>query len=100
MKTVKLHGKQKFIPIKPAPAKNLTLDDCYRIAVESLRGRGIELNKVYKLGDAYVFDNFKETWEGILPIVVEATSGDVSGLWQYLGDHDLTMDDMEEIVEK
>ena len=75
----------------------LTREECKAIALEKLDGYGIELDKVSTLKNAFVFENSKEEYMGILPIVVDTETGETSGLWHYLGKHDLTMDDIEEV---
>ena len=73
----------------------LTYEECKRIAVNRAKGYDLTINKAYKLNGAYVFDSNVELM-GILPIVVD-TEGNTKGIWAYINEHDLTMDDMEEI---
>lgn len=72
-------------------------EECRDIATERAEAFGASINKAYQLGNDYVFENADEEFIGVLPMVVSTETGDTSGLWQYLLDKDLTMDDMTEI---
>lgn len=71
--------------------------ECKAIAEEKAKNFDIEINAAYKLGENYVFDNTEEEYIGILPFVVDVNTGNTKGLWHYLNEADLTMDDMQEI---
>lgn len=75
----------------------LEYQECKRIAQERAAAFGADIDKAYKLGGNYVFDSTQEEFAGIIPLVVDANSGEIQGLWHYLNEADLTMDDMQEI---
>ena len=74
-----------------------TYEECKEIAIERAKAFNAQIDKAYKLGDSFVFDNSEEEYIGVLPMVVEAESGAIKGLWVYLNEKDLSMDDMTEI---
>lgn len=71
--------------------------ECKRIAQERAEAFNAEIDKAYKIGESYAFDSSKGEYVGILPMVVNTNSGETKGLWHYLNEVDLTMDDMQEI---
>ena len=73
----------------------MTFEQAEEIATRKAEQHGATIDKVYKLGDAYVFDT-KEECMGIFPLVIDK-EGVRHGLWIYLQEHDLTMDDMVEV---
>lgn len=66
-----------------------------QIAVDKAKQYNVVIDKAYKLKDAFVFENSKDDIVGVLPIVVDK-EGVCHGLWQYINDNNLTMDDMIE----
>ena len=75
----------------------LNYEECRERAINKANRYNTVIDKAYKLGESYVFDNSKEEFVGVLPVVVNPNNGEVSGLWNYLNEADLTMDDMQEI---
>lgn len=75
----------------------LTFEECKKKAEAILNNADIELNKAYKLGTDYVFDNDKVEYMGRLPIVVRPVNGECWGLWPYLNRFNTSMDLMVEI---
>ena len=71
--------------------------ECREIAENRLNDSKIIINRAYRLGEDYVFDNKDEEYIGKLPVVVRSFNGDCWSLWQYLNEFDMYMDDMIEI---
>lgn len=74
----------------------LSYETCKEIALKNAETFGAVINKAYKLKGAYVFDDDTSQYAGGIPIVVDAMNGSCFGLWRYLNDKNLTMDDMIE----
>ncbi len=70
--------------------------ECKEIAENKVKIFNATIGKAYKLGDDYVFDSSEE-YIGIFPVVVSSKDGKCTGLWQYLNENDMTMDDMQEV---
>lgn len=75
----------------------LNYGECKVKAEERAAAFNATIDKAYKIGSDYVFENSKEEYIGVLPLVVDTETGAIKGLWQYLLDKDMTMDDMTEI---
>ena len=75
----------------------LTFDECKAIADNRAQEYGTEITKAYKIGKDFAFDT-DEQFTGVFPFVVVAESGTASGLWEYLVENNLTMDDMQEVA--
>ena len=74
----------------------LGYEECKEIAQRRADEHKISIDKAYDIGNDYVFDNSADEAIGILPMVVNADNGEIKGLWLYLNDNDMTMDDMIE----
>ena len=72
-------------------------EECKEIALERAKDFNVTIDKAYKLGNGFVFDNSQEEFIGILPMVIDTSSGVAVDLWLYLNQTGLTMDDMTEI---
>lgn len=70
--------------------------ECKEIAENKAKAFNATIDKAGKLGDDYVFDSSEE-YIGIFPVVVRSKGGKCTGLWQYLNENDMTMDDMQEV---
>ena len=75
----------------------MSYDECKTLAEERAKERTLEINRAYKLGFGFVFDNKDIESVGTFPLVVDRKSGELSGLWAYLEKNKLSMDDMKEI---
>lgn len=75
----------------------MNYEECKAIAENRAKSYDINLNAAYQLGGNYVFDNTEEEYIGVLPMVVDVNTGEIKGLWRYLNEVNLTMDDMQEI---
>lgn len=75
----------------------LTFDECKAIADSRAQEYGTEITKAYKIGKDFAFDT-DEQFSGVFPFVVVAETGAESGLWGYLVENNLTMDDMQEVA--
>ena len=69
-------------------------EEIKNIALSRAETYGVTIDKAYTLGDAFVFET-KEEFVGTFPMVIDK-QGNNYGLWYYLNEHDLTMDDMVE----
>ena len=76
----------------------LNYKECKKIAIDHAKYFNATVDKAYRIGTDYAFDNSKEKFAGRIPFVVSAENGECVGLWSYLNDHDMSMDDMEEIT--
>lgn len=75
----------------------LSFDECKAIAENRAQEYGAEITKAYTIGSDFAFDT-EERFAGVFPVVVVAESGTVSGLWEYLVENNLTMDDMQDVA--
>lgn len=75
----------------------MNYEECKAIAENRAKSYDININAAYQLGENYVFDNTEEEYIGVLPMVVDVNTGEIKGLWRYLNEVNLTMDDMQEI---
>lgn len=73
----------------------LNYEECKAIAMNRASNYGVTVTKAYTLKEAYVFDT-KEECDGIMPVVINPETEEVSGIWNYLNKYDLTMGDMVE----
>ena len=73
----------------------LSYEECRKIAERKAAQYNVNISKAYTLGDAYVFETDVE-FTGAFPLVVDK-NGATYGLWHYLNEKDLTMDDMSEL---
>ena len=71
--------------------------ECKEIALKKAERVNATIDKAYSIGPDYVFDSSTDEFAGVIPVVVIAETGQCEGLWQYLIDNDLTMDDMTEV---
>lgn len=75
----------------------LNYNDCRMIAEDHAKYFNATIDKAYRIGTDYAFDNSKEKFAGGIPFVVSAENGKCEGLWSYLNENDMSMDEMEEI---
>lgn len=75
----------------------LSYEECKKAAVKKAEEHGIELDTAYSIGQDFVFESSKEECIGILPVVVSRKDGQCMGLWPYLNQHDMSMDDMQKV---
>lgn len=77
----------------------LSYEECKKAALKKAEECGIELDAAYSIGQdfVFVFESSKEEYISILPVVVSSKNGECMGLWPYLNQHDMSMDDMEKI---
>lgn len=75
----------------------LSYEECKKTALKKAEECGIELDTAYSIGQDFVFESSKEEYIGILPVVVSSKDGQCMGLWPYLNQRDMSMDDMEKI---
>lgn len=75
----------------------LNFDECKAIAEKRAEEYGTEIAKSYEIGNDFVFD-VSEQFTGVFPVVIDAETGDIFGLWEYLVKCNLTMDDMRDIA--
>jgi len=70
-------------------------EECKEIAQTRAEKYNVTINKAYSLGEDYVFDSEVEC-DGIFPVVVKTEDGSCVGLWRYVNENDMSMDDMIE----
>ena len=75
----------------------MNYQECREIAENRLNDSNIIINRAYRLGEDFVFDNKDEEYIGKLPVVVRSINGECLPLWHYLNEFDMYMDDMIEI---
>ncbi len=74
----------------------LTYETCKNVAIKKAESFNNSISKAYILNGNYVFDSDVECM-GVLPVVVSRKTGETIGLWKYLYNNNLCMDDMKEI---
>lgn len=74
----------------------LSYDECKEKAVSKAEEYGAVIDKAYSIGDAYVFDDSEHECVGVLPLVVDPSTGNTEGIWNYINRNNMTMDDMVE----
>ena len=74
----------------------LSYEECKKIALEYAEYHNVVLDKAYSLGNGFIFDDSKNEYEGPFPVVVDAITGDIYGLWRYLNEKNLYLDNMKE----
>ena len=70
-------------------------EECKKIAEEIADKYNVTIDKAYNIGNDFAFDT-NEEYEGVFPLVVCANDGFAMGIWQYVNDKDMSMDDMIE----
>ena len=73
----------------------MTLEEARELAQMRAEQYGTTIAHVYTLGDAFVFEATEE-FAGVFPLVVDK-DGERFGIWEYINEYDLTMDDMKEV---
>ena len=75
----------------------MTYAVCKEIAEAQAARINTTIDTAYSIKNDFVFDNSQGKFAGVLPVVVISETGETMGLWKYLLDFDLFMDDMKEI---
>ena len=75
----------------------ITYDEAKKIALEVADNAGVEINWCGELPHAYIFDDSKQVYEGVLPFVVRKSDGKVFNSWHYMNQTKSNWNNVKEI---